>query len=518
MKKAIGMRIRLVFCMLPVLCALLMSPLSATAAKLLTGAVTAIGYEERGNSIYYGRQALASLPNSTALLYAYDQLALGVEASSEKIAIYNGRDSITPEELQTVIDAYRRDYTHHFWFGSTYSYEYDSKTVHNLLPSYLMTGGALETAKTAFEGSADEILSGISDSMSDFDKELYLHDALAERVVYVESANAHNAYGAIVEGRAVCEGYAEALQYLLHRVGIPSFIALGSSLNPSTGTTENHAWNYVQIDGQYYHVDLTWNDQGSELYHAYFNVTDARIREDHEILPCAYSVPSCTSEDHFYFGTRGALLESGTYSIESIALLLKNNGMRADVYVKGDPSDLTAWFEENSAEIATRIGITSGFTMGCAVLGREVKLMLEVSVCEHTTLTPITAKDPTCTEMGNDAYFVCSCGKWFEDPDAETEITGKNSVRLPALGHRYVGTENPETNAEGLPFYRCTVCGHESFEAPTAPPPMNSGSASETKSTDGKANGCSAVTSTAEALLTAIIAVSAAFILKKRTV
>lgn len=159
-----------------------------------------------------------------------------------------------------------------------------------LIPTYTLSGDALTTAKTAFETAANEILAGLDDSMSDLKKELYLHDTLAARVTYEESTHAHDAYGALVEGVAVCEGYAESFQYLLHRAGIRSFIALGNSKGGP------HAWNYVEIGGEFYHVDLTWNDQDDSQYHEFFNQTDAVIQESHTIDTAAYPLPECDSQ------------------------------------------------------------------------------------------------------------------------------------------------------------------------------------------------------------------------------
>ena len=55
----------------------------------------------------------------------------------------------------------------------------------------------------------------------------------------------------------------------------------------------------------------------------------------------------------------------------------------------------------------------------------------------HThTLTLVSAKDSTCTEAGNKAYYTCDgCDKWFEDAAGTIEITNHNSVVLPAKGH-----------------------------------------------------------------------------------
>lgn len=225
---------------------------------------------------YYGRSALAAMTNSTALLYAYDAIVTGIGASETEISVYNGTNAITVDEMKMVYNAYLCDHTEHFWLGSSYSIGYNSKTALSLKPSYVMSGTELETAKEAFNDAVSELLSGITPAMSEYEREKLLHDRLAAKINYVETSNAHNAYGAIVEGEAVCEGYAEAYQYLLQRAGLQSFIATGNGVNTETGDKENHAWNIVRVDGKYYHVDLTWDDQGEYLFYAYFNKTDRR--------------------------------------------------------------------------------------------------------------------------------------------------------------------------------------------------------------------------------------------------
>ena len=315
---------------------------------------------------YYGRAALASLPNSEALIYAYDKMCEGVEKSSAEIGVYDGENPITADELKVALDAYRRDRVEHFWLGNSYSIAYNSKTVVSVKPTYIMSGEALSAAKADFLSEADEILLGIKSDMSEFEKELYLHDALAERITYVDSSNAHNAYGAIVEGKAVCEGYAEALQYLLGRCGILSFIATGESNNPATGSPEGHAWNIVRIDGRFYHLDLTWNDQGERIYHAYFNLTESAITRDHKIDKTEYPLPVCNSNDAMYFAVRGGILPEGEPSVSEIAAMLKAGGLKASVYTEGDAESFISWYYDDIRSIANAADVTSSFSYGSA--------------------------------------------------------------------------------------------------------------------------------------------------------
>ncbi len=321
---------------------------------------------------YYGRTALASLPNADALIYAYDQIAAGVEEAQQTIIVYNGTDALSASELSTVFEAYRRDYAQHFWLGSGYSYSfnYGSTDVYSVLPKYILTGNALETARAKFDAAVNEILSGITRSMSEFEKELYIHDRLAERITYTDgTTHAHNSYGAIVEGRAVCEGYAEAFQYLLEREGIHSFIVTGYGY--SDGSFGAHEWNYVRIDGKYYHVDLTWNDGKDRGFHGYFNVTDDDILEDHYISSVGFELPVCDSLDANYYAVMGTRLD--TYTVESLAQLLKANNYSVYFYIQGDAGEFLNWFvtEKNYKNIAKSAGITTSYKVNYSYLHNE---------------------------------------------------------------------------------------------------------------------------------------------------
>ena len=63
-------------------------------------------------------------------------------------------------------------------------------------------------------------------------------------------------YGGLVDGKAICVGYATILQQALKRQGLKSLIVVGIRKD---NFTEGHAWNQVQIDGKWYNVDATWD-------------------------------------------------------------------------------------------------------------------------------------------------------------------------------------------------------------------------------------------------------------------
>lgn len=71
-------------------------------------------------------------------------------------------------------------------------------------------------------------------------------------VTYSEDEKVYTSYGVFADGNAVCQGYALALKVLMDRAGIPCCYVSSESMN--------HAWNMVQLDGNWYHVDVTWGD------------------------------------------------------------------------------------------------------------------------------------------------------------------------------------------------------------------------------------------------------------------
>lgn len=172
------------------------------------------------------------------------------------------------------------------------------------LPQYTCDVETCNAHTAALHAAAEEIVNGISAGQSTYEIELYLHDTVCARMVYEEQEDllGHNAYDALVSGKAVCEGYARALQLLLNRAGIPNYLVTGKSIN-SVDDQDGHMWNLVTIDGQNYYLDATWNDldiDGLNRYsHAYFNLSDTDITGTYFELEPAEN--HCAYEQYNYF-------------------------------------------------------------------------------------------------------------------------------------------------------------------------------------------------------------------------
>lgn len=132
------------------------------------------------------------------------------------------------------------------------------------------------------------------DTLSEPERELAIHDYMVDNIRYdsdtlsvmpgyAPEPNNDNPYGALVNGRAICLGYATSFQLLMDLAGIECITVHGGT------SDEEHAWNMVRLDGEWYCVDVTWDDPSGyssvlpdEFTHQYFNVTsDVMRRTDH---------------------------------------------------------------------------------------------------------------------------------------------------------------------------------------------------------------------------------------------
>ena len=323
-------------------------------------------------SDYYGRKQLETMENSGALLYAYDQMAEGIESHASEISVRNIFHSVNKEEWLVVLYSYLYDYPQHFWMDSSYRYSYQNGsdgeiTMIKILPNYVFSASELASAREAFHTEAQEILNKLSPSMDEYQLAFLIHNELCNRITYNDSEYAHSAYGGLVTGVAVCEGYGKAYQYLLNQVGIESTLATGVGRPAGSSTPENHAWNFNKINGKYYFTDVTWDDQ-NEPYYGYFNITTAMLNKDHKLANYPYEFPECTALDDNYFTLNNAFVSS--YNREQIVNLLQHN-LRAHVYLTGSASTFTTNLFNDSKAIMANLNMVSSSNINISSLGSE---------------------------------------------------------------------------------------------------------------------------------------------------
>jgi len=194
-------------------------------------------------------------------------------------------------------------------------------------------------APAEYQEQREELMRVCRDYLSEaqgdaFQAELMLHDRLARECRYTDNINdpVHNtAYGALVGGQAACEGYSKAMLMLLEMRGIDAYIVTGNAVN-SMGVGGGHAWNKVKIDGNWYHLDATWNspvvEQREDRYvsRAYFNLSDKEISASHELTD---PENPCVSTDANFFRRAGLTFSSLGRDDESLLTRQMVNALTA---------------------------------------------------------------------------------------------------------------------------------------------------------------------------------------------
>lgn len=230
---------------------------------------------------------------------AYQQIYNNVFSFPEKIQI----PRIGEDELREVLLAVRYDNPILFFLDSTYTYSLGANKSY-VFPEYTVPAKTARAQTTALLQRARTLAETAATAETLFDRELVIHDGICGGCRYENGANADNAYGALVEGRAVCEGYSLAAKLVFDLTGIPAFTVRGTAAEPGE-TPVKHMWNAVKPDADWYFLDCTWDDPvladgGEYVRHAYFNVDAETLDRTHG----DYTLPAdivCDGEASQYF-------------------------------------------------------------------------------------------------------------------------------------------------------------------------------------------------------------------------
>jgi transglutaminase/protease-like cytokinesis protein 3 len=189
--------------------------------------------------------------------------------------------------------------------GFKYRYYKDSPNL-ILIPEYIFDKNKIREHQKALGARVDKLVRTAM-KFSEWDKEKYVHDFICENIRYdkLKKPYSHEIIGPLGHGVGVCEGIAKSVKVLCDALGVWCIIAICGN-NPEKGIKYRHTWNIVRINGQYYHLDATFdntlgkNEDGStSIRYDYFNLDDKNIFRDHE--PLIAPAPPCPDGNHFYY-------------------------------------------------------------------------------------------------------------------------------------------------------------------------------------------------------------------------
>lgn len=208
---------------------------------------TYIGNEDRKKSDIYTDIGIEH--RETSDIYTY--IEAGIMAMDEKIDIseYN----IKSDGISDVLIYTLKSSPWLFFVDSSFTYSINSfGNIENIYPKYTMSLSQRDEAFDFCLERIEKILFYMPLGMSEFDMALYLHDYICQNFEYDESYESRDVYGMLKYGRGTCQGYTSLFLLLARRVGLLSDIVYSDSMC--------HIWNCVKIDGEWYYIDLTWDD------------------------------------------------------------------------------------------------------------------------------------------------------------------------------------------------------------------------------------------------------------------
>jgi len=274
----------------------------ATTTKATTKATTAAPTTEQSttqppsqdpNSVRCYQTLNSSLQNDNLyfIYYAnlsadqknlYNELSHGLADGNLTITM-TGTYHLNATQVSETVNALIYDQPQYFYATSDFSYSYSNLKFPTSVKFTPVFTGDLAGFKSSFDQAVNAFLSGTS-SMSDIQYEKYVHDKLCQNITYNTGASySQSAYSAFVTKQTVCAGYAKAFQYCMLKRGIPCYYISGVGNNGNG--TENHAWNMVCLENNYYLVDVTWDDivlnNVNYTFYTYFNLTNSEMSQNH---------------------------------------------------------------------------------------------------------------------------------------------------------------------------------------------------------------------------------------------
>ena len=204
---------------------------------------------------------------------------------------------------------------------------------------YTMSLGEKTNYQKALETKVEPWLAEIASCPDDYSKVKKAYELIILNTDYEPDAKENqNILSVFLNGKSVCQGYAEAFQFLCKHSGIQNITVTGDATNADG--TQPHAWNLVSMDGKYYQFDITWGDPNYqvtenvvgevnwEISYKYFGLTDFEMSLSHT-ADTKMELPKCTSIDNNYY------VKEGYYYTELDKKQLKLQFMAAEAAGEG---------------------------------------------------------------------------------------------------------------------------------------------------------------------------------------
>jgi len=166
----------------------------------------------------------------------------------------------------------------------------------------------------------------VADLLSDFDKLIFVYDYFTKNFTYDYAYNdiSYTPLGLLYNKKAVCDGISKMTKIVLDYLNMENIIVHGQGINPDTDEQNLHAWNLVNVDGHYVHLDITWGlDSSIAGYrYDYLGLNDDEVNIDHT---AETQIPTSSGHTFNYYHINNMVVDSINELYGYILNMLKKN-------------------------------------------------------------------------------------------------------------------------------------------------------------------------------------------------
>ncbi|MCI6005060.1 MAG: transglutaminase-like domain-containing protein [Blautia sp.] len=250
----------------------------------------------------------------------YREMLNGIRARKDEFYVTISDD----DEVDRAYHALLKDHPELYWVHNrqqVYKTTYNGSDYCVFSPGYSYTEEEMAQIDQSIESAWQEVTGLIPEGADSYEIIKTVYTYLIDSSEYMMSDDDQSIAGIFWKKNAVCAGYAGATQYLLERLGITCIYVDGDTSDSSEG----HAWNIVEIDGNYYYVDTTNGDQPQFLEGDAVQMAEHKTTiydylcpfpEEYEItyVPSEeFEVPECSATDRNFYILNQGCFESYDY-------------------------------------------------------------------------------------------------------------------------------------------------------------------------------------------------------------
>lgn len=360
---------------------------------------------------------------------------------------------ITYEEFNAVFERMLAEGRLPWYAEDGYSYSYNEAS--KLLLSFTPKSKDTEQYDYALyeQRLAEAMDACVLEGMTPLQIALSVHDYLILNNIYDETLEKNTGYDLLVHGTTVCAGYAELYTQILNKAGVPCITVTSEEME--------HAWNLVQLGGNWYHVDLTWDDPTPDYFghveHTFFLLTDEEISAGEDPHHGWDSELPCTDTryaDGYWRGVESAIV----FESSAVSYLIRNEDWDNRIYRRDESTgEETLLYSDTHHYVNTGDGSYAFVHRGLALEEGRVYFNIQDAICSMNTDGTDVQKEFIYDTEENKRFLYSF---WLEggvacitvaDQDYNHDTITEEIPRITPHMHQYTDTVQPAT---------CTEAGH----------------------------------------------------------